>query len=288
MLTERTEGWAAGLRLAALTLRYGGNLDSYAAGLHTENRYVIDYLVNEVFSHVPAKIEDFLVKTSILDTLSGSLCDAVVAMDGAAVYLQRLVETNSFTVSLDEQGLWYLYHPLFRGFLRSRLAHKLDAQEIDELHRRASAWYASHDSIELALQHALAGHDTPGAVQLVANHRHALLDTEQRPRLERWLRLFPAATLAQEPELLLSKAWIAEVERLDAHTVLDALDRAQALVEQMAGQSARARQLQGEIDAIRSIEKTFAANDPEGVIMLATRPGDDAADVVSCPRRGLA
>lgn len=117
----------------------------------------------------------------------------------------------------------------------------------------------------------MAGQDTLRAVQLVAQHRHALLNTEQRPQLERWLRLFPATTLAQHPELLLSKAWIAELGRADSRTVLDAVDQAQMLVDQMTGQSEHARPLQGEIDTLRSIEKSFAANDPQGVITLTTR-----------------
>ena len=172
MLAERTEGWAAGLRLAALTLRYGGDIDRQVAGLHAENRHVIDYLMNEVLSRVPPEIEDFLIKTSILDLLCGPLCDAVMDVDstqprGQAI-LQGLDEANLFTVSLDEQGFWYRYHNLFHGILRIRLMQRVDAAAIEAMHRRASAWYAANDSIESALRHALAGSDTPGAVQLVA------------------------------------------------------------------------------------------------------------------------
>jgi LuxR family maltose regulon positive regulatory protein len=275
LLAERTEGWATGLRLAALTLRYGGDLDLQAVGRHAENRYVMEYLVSEVFGRVSPEMADFLVKTSILDTLCGSLCDAVVDPDGVArsgqFYLQQLEESNAFTLSLDEQGYWFRYHHLFQAFLRSRLAHDLDAPVLEALHRRASAWYACHDDIEAALRHALAGNDTPGAVELVAQHRHELLNTEQRPRLERWLRRFSAAMLAQQPELLLAKAWIAELDRTSLRIVLDAVDRAQALVDQIVGQPARARQLQGEIDALRSIDLNFTATDPQGVIALATR-----------------
>ncbi len=274
VLAERTEGWAAGLRLAALTLRYGGDVDRQVATLHAENRYVMDYLTTEVLSRVPPAIEDFLVKTSILDLLCGPLCDAVMDPDGVAHHgqanLQWLEETNLFTMPLDEQGLWYRYHHLFHEILRSRLTRKLDAHEIETLHIRASAWYASQGSIEQALRHALAGNDTLGAVQLVAQHRHHLLDTEQRPRLERWLRLFPATTQAQHPDLLLARAWIAELGRADSRTVLDTVDQAQTLVDQMTGQREYARQLQGEINTLRSIEKGFAANDPQGVITLAT------------------
>ncbi len=274
-LTEQTEGWAAGLRLAALTLRYGGEIDREAAGKHAENRYVTDYLVSEVLSRIAPEIEDFLVKTSILDTLCGPLCDAVVDPDGVArrgqATLQMLEDTGLFTVSLDEKRLWYRYHHLFRGLLRSRLTQRLDAHTIDALHSRASAWYASHDTIEWALEHALAGHDILGAVQLVAQHRHILLNTEQRPRLERWLNMFPGTTLVQHPDLLLATAWIAELNRADSRTVLSAVDRAQTLVERMAGPCERARQLQGEIDTLRGMEKSFTATDPPGVIALTTR-----------------
>ena len=275
MLAEQTEGWAAGLRLAALTLRYGGDIDPKAAGSHAENRYVMDYLVSEVLSRVSPEMEDFLVKTSILDALCGPLCDAVVDPDGAArrghAYLEMLEETNAFTVALDERGLWFRYHHLFQAFLRSQLARKFDAQAIAALHRRASAWYASQDDIEAALEHALAGNDTLGAVQLVAQHRHHLLNTEQRPRLERWLHQFPPATLSQHPELLLARAWIVELDRANPGISLNAMEQAQALVDGMVGQPERARQLQCEIDTLRSIEKSFTADDPQGVITLATR-----------------
>lgn len=274
-LTEQTEGWAAGLRLAALTVHYGGDIDRQAAGEHAENRYVTDYLVSEVLSRIPPEIEDFLVKTSILETLCGPLCDAVVDPGGVPrrgqAYLQMLEETGLFTVSLDEQRLWYRYHHLFRSLLRSRLTQRLDAHAIDALHNRASAWYAGHDTIELALEHALAGHDVLGAVQLVAQYRHMLLDTEQRPRLERWLARFPGTTLAQHPDLLLAKAWIAELNRADSPAVLSAVDQAQTLIDHLVGSRDRARQLQGEIDTLRGMEKSFTATDPPGVITLTTR-----------------
>ena len=234
-LVERTEGWPAALRLAALTLRYHGDVDPQAAQGHAANRYVMDYLVSEVLARIPPEIEDFLLKTSILDLLCGSLCDAVVEPAGQArqgqSFLQRLEAMNLFTMSLDEQGHWYRYHHLFQALLRRRLTGKLNTQEIEALHLRASAWHAKHDELELALQHALAGNDAPGAVQLVAQHRHALLNTEQLPRLERWLRLFPAATLEQTPELLLAKVWVAELGRgAPAQMLLHMLDQAQAAI----------------------------------------------------------
>ena len=275
VLAERTEGWAVGLRLAALILRNGGDADRQVAQLHAENRHVMDYLMNQVLARIPPELEDFLLKTSILDLLCGPLCDAVMAAEGVTPHgeanLQWLEDANLFTMCLDEERLWYRYHHLFHGLLRGRLERTLDAGAIAALHLRASAWYANHGHIDEALRHALAGGDTPGAVQVVAQHRHHLLNTEQWPRLERWLHVFPEATVAQHPDLLLAKAWSARTGRADAQTVLARIEQAQALVDQMTGEPEHARQFQGEIDALRCIAKSFAANDPQGVITLATR-----------------
>ncbi len=275
-LVEDTEGWVAGLRLATLTLRHGGgDIDRRIASLHAENRYITAFLIDDVLSHVPPDIAKFLIRTSMLDRLCGPLCDAVTGARGAPsqgqVYLEWLASANLFITSLDEESLWYRYHHLFRVLLQRELARQLDAKEIDDLHCRASTWYASQGDIEEALRHAVAGHDSVTAVQLVAEHRHHLLNTEQRPRLERWLNMFSLADLAQHVDLLLARAWLAELGRADPRTVQELVDRAQALVDGMAGETQRARQLQGEIDTLLSIEKSFAANDPQGVIMLATR-----------------
>jgi LuxR family maltose regulon positive regulatory protein len=275
-LVEDTEGWPAGLRLATLTLRHGGDdIDRRIASLHAENRHITAYLLDEVLSRVPSDIAQFLIRTSILDRLCGPLCDAVTGVEGAPsrgpAHLAWLASANMFITSLDQEGLWYRYHHLFRVLLQRELARQLDAKEIDDLHRRASAWYASQGDIDEALRHAVAGHDSVTAGQLVAEHRHHLLNTERRPRLERWLRLLASSDIAQHPDLLLAEAWIALLGRAESQTVLALVDQAQTLVDQTGGQEARARPLQGEIDTLRCIEKGFAANDPPGVVMLATR-----------------
>ena len=259
MLAERTEGWAVGLRLAALMLghgrdhndgdRSGGDADHQIAQLRAGNRYVVDYLMSQVLARIPPELEDFLLKTSILDTLCGPLCDAIMDAEDATsrgqANLQRLEEMNLFTMSLDEERLWYRYHHLFHDLLRSRLGHVSDADEIAMLHLRASAWYAKHGRIEEALRHALAGGDTPGAVQVIAQHRHHLVNTEQRPRLERWLAVFPEATMAQHPDLLLAKIWSDRTGRSDARTAAVQIEQVQALIDHMTGEPERARQFQG-------------------------------------------
>ena len=161
VLAEKTEGWAAGLRLAMLTLRHSGDVDSHLAGLHAENRHVIDYLMREVLSHVPPAIENFLLKTSILDQMSASLCEVVIGPEDPdcqpQAYLAWLEQAGMFTVALDTRDQWYRYHHLFQGLLRDRLEAQHSAEAIATLHARASAWYGRQGLIEAALQHALAG-----------------------------------------------------------------------------------------------------------------------------------
>ena len=208
VLAEKTEGWATGLRLATLTLRYSGEIDGQIARLHAENQFVMDYLINEVQSHIPPAIQSFLLKTSILDRLCDPLCSAVIGSESAGsdsadcqpqTCLEWLEQSGMFTAALDTQGQWYRYHHLFQELLRARLMRQSSADEVAALHVRASAWFAQNGYLEEALQHALAGQDTAAAVRLVAQHRHALMNDEQWLQLNRWLRLFRAETVAALP-----------------------------------------------------------------------------------------
>ncbi|MCU0501912.1 MAG: hypothetical protein MUC51_09125, partial [Anaerolineae bacterium] len=229
VLAEKTEGWAVGLRLATLTLRYSGEIDGQIARLHAENQFVMDYLINEVQSHIPPAIQSFLLKTAILDRLCEPLCLEVIGPDRVECQpqtcLEWLEQNGMFTTALDTQGQWYRYHHLFQELLRARLMRQSSADEVAVLHLRASAWLARNGFIEEALQHALASRDTAAAVRLMAQHRHALMNDEQWLLLHRWLRLFPAETVAAYPDLLLLSAWIVDVARLDVGYVIDALDR---------------------------------------------------------------
>jgi LuxR family transcriptional regulator, maltose regulon positive regulatory protein len=274
VVAEKTEGWAAVLRLATLTLRYTGEIDGQIARMHARNQFVMDYLLNEVLSYVPPAIHSFLLKSAILDRLCSPLCTEVIGPDSAERESQSLLEwlerNGMFTTALDTQGQWYRYHHLFQELLRAQLLRDSSADEIAALHLRASAWFARNGFIEEALRHALAGQDTAAAVRLVAQHRHALLNAEQRPRLERWLQMFPGETLACHPDLLLARAWIAELSRADTRTVLGLVDQAEALVDQMTGEPEHAGHLQGEIDALRCIERGFEADDPQRTIAFAT------------------
>ena len=276
-LAEQTEGWITSLRLAALALRYSPDADSKIAELRAleRNRNLTDYLMSQVLAQTSPAIEDFLLKTAILDRMCGPLCAALLGHDdregSSQTRLEWLEQNNLFTVSLDNERRWYRYHHLLRSFLQNRLERRYDADEIAQLHTRASAWFTRQGLLEEALQHALLGHDTPAAVRLIAEHRHALMDSEQWPLHECMFRMFPAETVAAYPDLLLMAAWKARLGGFNAAHVLDLLDRAASLAAQMADQPEHAVHLRGEIDTLRAIESCEAATDPEYVIALARR-----------------
>ncbi len=283
-LADRTEGWIASLRLAALTLRYSPDTDSRVAELQAleHDRNLTDYLMSEVLAQTPPAIADFLLKTAILDRMCDPLCAALL---GRADFegrdqtpLEWLEQNNLFIVALDNERRWYRYHHLFRTFLRDRLERRCDAVEVARLHARAGAWFAGQDLLEEALQHALQGHDTPAAVRLMAEHRHALMDAEEWHFHERMLHMFAAETVTAHADLTLMAAWVARYARFfDLGRVLELLDRAASLAAQMPDQPEHARHLQGEIDTLRITVVIEAAGDPETVIglgqqALATTP----------------
>ncbi len=276
-LAEQTEGWITSLRLAALALRSRPDVDSRVAELRAleRNRNLTDYLMSEVLSQTPPAIEDFLLKTAILDRTCGPLCEAVLGRDDLAESVQTRLEwleqNNLFTASLDGERRWYRYHHLFRSLLRNRLEQRYDAGEIAQLHARASAWFAGQGLLEEALQHALLGHDTPAAVRLMAEHRHALMDAEQWQLHARTFRMFPAETVAAYPDLLLMTTWIARMGGAAAAHVLDLVDRVERLAVQMPDPGEHAVHLRGEIETLRALVAYEAASDPENVIALARR-----------------
>jgi LuxR family maltose regulon positive regulatory protein len=276
-LAEKTEGWITSLRLAALAVRHSPDADSRIAELQAleRNRNLTDYLMSEVLSQTPPAIEDFLLKTSILDRMCGLLCEAVLGHDdldrSGETRLEWLEQNNLFTASLDNERRWYRYHQLFRSFLRNRLEQRYDAGQVALLHARAGAWFARQGLLDEALHHALLGHDTPAAVRLMGEQRHALMDAEQWQLHERTFRMFPAEAVAAYPDLMLMAAWRTRLGGADAAQILNLVDRAESLAAPMADQPEHAVHLRGEIDTLRAIVAYETATDPETVIALARR-----------------
>jgi LuxR family maltose regulon positive regulatory protein len=271
VLEEKTEGWVTGLRLAMLSLRHRGDLDDLLAGLRGSSQYLMDYLISEVLSHHSPDIQDFLIKSSILDRLCGSLSEAVVGLAGPATsgraYLETVANADLFIIPLDDQGLWYRYHHLFQQFLLHRLQQQHTPDEIAALHAQAADWFSQNGLIEEALQHALATGDTRKAVRLVTQHRHVILNQDQWPRLDRWLRLFPAKIVEAEPELLMLDALLKQM-RSQLIDMPNLLKRVEQLLAQSTLEEETARHLQAEVDTFRGVLHFYAADPKVALVHL--------------------
>ncbi len=208
-LERRTEGWVAGLQLAALSLRViperrdvAGFIDAFTGS----NRFVIDYLADEVLARQPGEVRDFLLSTGFLDRLTGSLCDAVTGGADGARMLEDLERANLFLVALDTRRSWYRYHHLFADVLQARLvAERPD--ELPRLHRRASDWYAAHDLVEDAVRHALAAEDFARAAYLMEEALPELRRARQDVLLLGWMRSLPENVVRRSPVLSVLSAW---------------------------------------------------------------------------------
>ncbi|UCC85995.1 MAG: hypothetical protein JSV81_14180 [Anaerolineales bacterium] len=244
-LATRTEGWIAGLQMVAASMRRRDDLTSFVQDFTGSNRYIMDYLVEEVFNRQTQSVQSFLLQTSILERLSGPLCDAVLGMSEPASQqvnesvnghgfssqsiLERLEQANLFIVPLDDERQWYRYHHLFADLLRQRLERILPEQAT-VLHQRASKWYADNRLITEAVSHALASGDMKRAAQLVEEHSFAVMDRGELSTVVGWLDALPDDIVRSRPWLSVSRAWalmysgqLDEVEpRLrDAENALD-------------------------------------------------------------------
>src|SRR6185312_9061505 len=154
-LDARTEGWAAGLQLAALALHDRRDVPAFLAAFTGTHRFVVDYLTEEVLARQPTAVQDFLLNTAVLERLCGPLCAAVTGMADAHEMLERLERANLFLVPLDDERCWYRYHHLFADVLRQRL-QRLSPERVTHLHGLASGWYAERGLVRDAIHHALA------------------------------------------------------------------------------------------------------------------------------------
>jgi LuxR family maltose regulon positive regulatory protein len=207
-LQQRTEGWAAGLYLAGLSLRGRPEPSAFIQAFAGDDRQIVDYLLAEVLDGLPAGTRSFLLRTSVLDRLSGPLCDAVAAGDGAQRILEEMERSNLFLVRLDTRRRWYRYHHLFGELLR----HELDRAEpglAAQLHRRASAWHQAHGNITEAIGHAIAADDPADARELIASGWHACFNEGLVETVESWLDRLPPQIVTQDARLCLVRAWVA-------------------------------------------------------------------------------
>lgn len=204
-LQVRTEGWIAGLQLAALSLQGRDDVAGFIYVFTGNHRYVVDYLVEEVLMRQPAAVQDFLVQTCILDRLCGPLCDAVRGRDDSQALLAHLERSNLFLVSLDEEQRWYRYHHLFAEVLHTRLQQTQPAL-VPELHRRACRWFEQHQLFDEAITHALAVPDIEQAVRLIEQYAWLTNFPSKFHALLGWLNRLPDALIRAHPILCIMQA----------------------------------------------------------------------------------
>lgn len=205
-LDDRTEGWAAGLQLAALALSGRSDIDHFVRDFTGSHRYVLDYLADEVFSRQSPETCDFLLKTSILERMTPDLCDALTGKDNSRAMLSRLEHENLFLIPLDEQGRWYRYHHLFVDLLKNRLEHSLPT-EILALNHRAALWFEAHNQPNEAIEHALAAHEHNLAIRLMIKATPSLAMRSEIGTLLRWLEALPREMKVNNPRIPLMYAW---------------------------------------------------------------------------------
>ncbi|TFD46978.1 helix-turn-helix transcriptional regulator [Cryobacterium frigoriphilum] len=205
-LDTRTEGWIAGLQLAALSLQGRPDTAAFVQAFTGSHRFVIDYLAEEVLQRLPEPVVDFLLQTSILDRISGDLCDAVTGQTDGASMLENLERDNLFVIPLDDRREWFRYHHLFVDVLRARMLRG-GRHSPPALHGLASGWYENHDLPEEAVRHALAAADFQRAARLIEQALPVMRRQRQDVTLLEWIRRLPREILVQRPVLSLYYAW---------------------------------------------------------------------------------
>jgi LuxR family transcriptional regulator, maltose regulon positive regulatory protein len=206
-LDKRTEGWVAGLQLAALSLQGREDVQGFISAFTGSNHYIVDYLAEEVIGRQPESLREFLLKTSILERLTGPLCDAVWGAANGREILEKLEHDNLFIIPLDGNRQWYRYHNLFIDLLRSRLLH-FQPEIVPGLHTKASEWFEKKGYLDEAIHHALESKDFERAARLFCQDQLQVIYSRSIAQLDLWLKDFPDTFILSDPRLCIAKAHI--------------------------------------------------------------------------------
>ena len=277
-LAARTEGWAAGLQLAGLSLRGQNDVDGFVAAFTGSHRYVLDYLAEEVLERQPGRMREFLLETSVLERLSGELCNAVTGRPGSQALLEQIERAGLFLVPLDEVRGWWRYHHLFADLLRARLQAEQPGG-VPELHRNAAVWYAGHGLADDAIRHAVAAGEMTWAARLIEQHFDELFYLRgEGATVQRWLSALPGDLVRTRPRLLLAQALLASYDgRMEtAEPLLDAAEQAYAgaAEEPFEPTVGRAGSMLVNVPALIAIRRGFLAQlrgDAEETAAFASR-----------------
>jgi LuxR family maltose regulon positive regulatory protein len=260
-LESRTEGWIAGLQLAALSMQGRDDVSGFIQAFSGSHRHVLMYLAQEVLEQRPKGTLSFLLQTSILDRLYGPLCDAVTRGNDSQILLQKLESANLFIIPLDDQGQWYRYHHLFADVLRARL-QQTQTDLLLELHRRASAWYEENGWVAEAVRHSIAAQDFIHAARLIEQMSRAMWQRGEVSTLQNWLSALPPAIRHANPHLGLAQAWGALAVGQFAVVESSLLETEEALRPLTEIES---KPLGAQVDAIRSALANFRQDIPSSI-----------------------
>ena len=260
-LERLTEGWIAGLQMAALSMQGRRDVSGFIKSFSGSHRFVLDYLVEEVLDQQSPAIQEFLLRTSILERLSGPLCNAVTRRDDSQTTLSQLESANLFVIPLDEERRWYRYHHLFVDLLRIRL-EQTKPEHVATLNRKASEWFERNELIAEAVNHAMAANDFERVVNLLAGNALIMMDYGELSTLVGRLEAIPVETVHTRPWLCLALAW-ARVYSGPLDAVEPLLRDAEMVLKNFMGTSAEAKHINGHIAAIRAYAAVFRGDLPQ-------------------------
>jgi LuxR family maltose regulon positive regulatory protein len=255
-LESKTEGWIAGLQMAALSMQDCADIPDFIASFKGSHRYVFDYLAEEVLQQQSDPVQTFLLKTSILNRLAAPLCDVLVESDGSQDILEQLERANLFIILLDDERHWFRYHHLFADFLRNQLQRREGAAAVAGLHRRAAEWYEQNGLTAEAVSHALVAVDVERAVRLVEQGGSRMLRHSEMSTLLKWLQALPQEMVRARSRLSLFEGWALVLTGQP-----EAIDR----WLQTADLSADKAQIPGELTALQGSVAFFQRNLPQAV-----------------------
>ncbi len=258
VLEARTEGWIAGLQMAALSMQGRADSTAFIEAFRGSHRFVLDYLIEEVLHNQPERVRNFLLQTAVLDRLTGSLCDTVTEQDDGKRMLESLERGNLFVVPLDDQRQWYRYHHLFGDVLQARLLQE-QPDQLPTLHRRASNWYEQQGLILDAIHHALAAEDFAHAATLIELSWPTRKKSYRNPTTLSWVKALPATLIHNRPVLCVRFAW--------ALLVSDEATAAEALLQHVEPWQDKMPTLSNQFDGSPSAPYIFEINDIEKTVV---------------------
>jgi LuxR family transcriptional regulator, maltose regulon positive regulatory protein len=276
-LGDRTEGWAAGLQMASLSLQGHADPAGFVATFSGSHRYVLDFLAEEVLDRQPQPLREFLLETAVLERLCGPLCDAVTGRSNSQALLEQAERANLFLIPLDEARGWWRYHQLFADLLRARLQRERP-ERVPALHQAAAGWCEEHGLVDDAIRHALAAGDATWAARLLERHFDALLRRSEVATLQRWLEALPVELVGSRPRLCLAQTHLA-VSRGEVEAIERLLDDAERALHATGDEPyepsvGRAGSLVANLPAAIAVQRAAAAQfrgDAERTIVFARR-----------------